>query len=76
MRFISGLLVGILLTVGTAYVVDALHAAPGPDDKATPQRMVNWGVVSDNLSGLSSGVKTGWSRLTGGVKEIDKNLQK
>ena len=75
MRFITGVLMGIILTVGTAYIADAMHAAPAPGD-TTPQRMVNWGVVSDNLSGLSTGVQTAWAKLVGGAKEIDKKVEK
>jgi hypothetical protein len=64
MRFALGLIFGIVLTVGTAYVTDAMHSAPGPDQKEAP-RMVNWGVVNDNLRDLSSSVQDGWNRLTG-----------
>lgn len=71
MRFITGLIVGIVLTIGTAYVVDSMHAAPGPNEKAaTP--MVNWSVVSENLRGLSTDVRDAWNRLLGKAKEIDK----
>ncbi len=64
MRFALGLIVGIVLTIGSAYIADALHTAPGPDERAAP-RMVNWGVVNDNLKDLSTSVQNGWSRLTG-----------
>jgi hypothetical protein len=68
MRFALGLIVGIVLTIGSAYVADALHSAPGPDQKEAP-RMVNWGVVNDNLKGLSTSVQDGWSRLTGHARQ-------
>ena len=71
MRFITGLIVGIILTVGAAYVTDALGTAPGPDGKAAP-RMVNWDVVNDNMRGLSSELQDGWARLTGGVRKLDR----
>ena|GEM_PF-804423 len=71
MRFLSGLLVGIVLTIGSAYIVDAMHAAPGPDAKPAPQ-MVNWTVVNDNLRGLSSDVQGGWDRLVGTAKQLDR----
>jgi hypothetical protein len=67
MRFIFGLLVGIVLTVGSAYVVDTMHSAPGPDQKEAA-RMVNWEVVNDNLKNLSTSIQDGWSRLTGHQK--------
>ena len=54
-----------------AFIVDAVHSAPGTEDK-TAQRMVNWTVVSENLRGFSIDVQDGWSKLVGQVKEIDR----
>ena len=71
MRFFTGLVVGIALTVGAAYVVDAMHAAPGPDGHEA-RRMVNWEVVNDNMRDLSASVQQGWHRLTGAADKIDK----
>ena len=67
MRFVTGIIVGMILTVGVAYVTDSMHTAPGPD----APRMVNWGVVSDNLKGLSIDVQAGWDHLVGSAKSID-----
>jgi hypothetical protein len=64
MRFVFGLIVGIVLTIGGAYLVDTLHSAPGPDQKEAAH-MVNWTIVSDNLRDLSTSVQDGWNRLTG-----------
>ena len=64
MRFISGLLTGIVLTVGIAYIVDTMHSAPGPDQKEAAH-MVNWSIVNENLRDLSTSVQDGWYRLTG-----------
>lgn len=71
MRFIFGLIVGALLTVGTAYVADSFHAAPAPGQKEEA-RMVNWDVVSANMQGLSTDLREAWTRLVGGAKELDK----
>ncbi len=65
MRFISGLIVGIVLTVGGAYIADTMHSAPGPDQKEA-EHMVNWTVVNNNLRDFSSSVQESWYRLTGG----------
>ena len=70
MRFISGLIVGVILTIGSAYVIDAMHGAPGADGVA-PQ-MVNWTVVNANLRGLSTDVQNGWDRLVSTTKQIDR----
>lgn len=64
MRFLLGLIAGIVLTIGGAYVIDTMHSAPGPDQKEAAH-MVNWGIVNDNLRDFSSSVQDGWSRLTG-----------
>lgn len=64
MRFIFGVIVGMALTVGCAYVSDTMHSAPGPDQREAA-RMVNWEVVNSNLRGLSSTLQDGWFRLTG-----------
>ena len=71
MRFFTGLIVGIALTIGAAYIADALHGAPGPDGREA-RRMVNWEVVSDNMRGLSASVQQGWHRLVGGADKIDR----
>jgi hypothetical protein len=71
MRFLTGLAVGIMLTIGAAYITDVMHAAPGPDARSAPQ-MVNWTVVNDNLRGLSTDVQDGWNRLVSATKQIDK----
>ena len=71
MRFLTGLALGIMLTVGAAYITDIMHSAPGPDARPAPQ-MVNWTVVNDNLRGLSTDVQDGWSRIVSTTKQIDK----
>lgn len=60
MRFLSGIIVGILLTIGSAYLFDSSRGGEGPTG-----RMVNWDVVQAQLKILSSNIQNGWSRLTG-----------
>lgn len=74
MRFLLGLIVGAMLTIGTAYVADAMRAAPGPEGSS--QRMVNWEVVSNDLSGLSSNLQNAWSRLVGDARELDRKADR
>ncbi len=64
MRFLSGIIVGVLLTVGVAYVFDATRKTDGADG-AVEQKMVNWDVVQKELKDLSSDIQGGWNRLTG-----------
>lgn len=62
MNFLFGLVVGVLLAVGVAYVHDAsLPAGAGTEARA----IVNWQVFDDNVRSLREDVADGWSRLTG-----------
>ena len=76
MRFIFGVIIGILLTFGAAYVVDTTRGAPGPDGKAAARPMVNWDIVGDDMRSLSSGAQNLWARLVGGAKQIEKQADK
>ncbi len=63
MRFLLGIIVGILLTIGSAYVFDASRKGEGPNGSA--ERIVNWDVLQAQLRILSGNIQDGWSRLTG-----------
>jgi hypothetical protein len=69
MRTFFGILVGICLTIGTAYVADAMRSAPDANGVAA-QPMVNWEVVDKNMQTLSTTVKTAWARLTSGGRDV------
>lgn len=66
MRFVLGIVVGILLTVGVAYLSDA-SISPSTNasgQTARAQRpMVNWDVVDSDWQGFTSGVRNAWHRL-------------
>lgn len=64
MRFILGLIVGIVLTIGGVYVIDNMHPAPGTGETSA-RRMVNWDVVNADMQGVSSTIQDAWARLTG-----------
>jgi hypothetical protein len=66
MRILLGLILGVFLTVGFAYVYDASTARPSDPAAQTSveQRpMVNWDVVSRNWQGWSLGVHNTWNKL-------------
>ena len=75
MRFIFGVIIGILLTFGAAYVVDSMRSAPGPDGREA-RRMVNWDVVGADMRNLSSGAQNAWAYLVGGAKQIERQVDK
>lgn len=64
MRVFFGILLGILLTIGTAYISDSMQSI-GPEEDAAHKKMVNWDVVGRNLQGISSALQEQWARLTG-----------
>jgi hypothetical protein len=66
MRFLLGIIVGVFLTIGAAYVSDASTArtsASTTQSSADQRPMVNWDVVSRNWQSLSLGVRQTWDRL-------------
>ena len=57
MRLLFGIIIGGLLTVGGAYVVDTM-SSPG-------SKMVNWEVVGKNVDTLTNMAREGWKKITG-----------
>jgi hypothetical protein len=57
MRTLSGLILGAVLTVGTAWWVDS-RAAPGEP------RMVDWQVVGQRVQDAQVRLRDGWNSLT------------
>ena len=63
MRLILGMILGIALTVGVAYVSDTAikPGAAGIDSRP----MVTWDVVGPNVDSVMATIKQGWTKLTG-----------
>jgi hypothetical protein len=59
MRFFFGLILGIALTIGGAYLVDNMNSGPGA------RAMVNWDVVARNLDGVVAIARDGWKKIAG-----------
>jgi hypothetical protein len=63
MRFISGIIIGIVLTIGTAYVHDMLFApASATSNAARP--MVNWDAVGAAAHKAVEKARMQWDRLS------------
>jgi hypothetical protein len=58
MRFFLGVIVGALLTIGTAYIVDSRS------DPLQGSRMVNWQVVGEKVDELTADLRTVWADFT------------
>ena len=66
MRILLGVILGVFLTIGFAYVYDASTTRPSDPTARTSleQRpMVNWDVVSGNWHGWSLSVRNTWNKL-------------
>ena len=66
MRYLLGIIVGVILTIGVAYLSDAYTSGSSNAAAQTSvdQRpMVNWDVVNRNWQSLSLGVRNTWSKL-------------
>ena len=59
MRLIFGIIIGCALTVGGAYIVDAMSPP------AAGSKMVNWDVVSKNLDTVTTLAREGWKKIAG-----------
>ena len=58
MRFIFGMIIGALLTVGAAYIANSRT------DPLQGTRMVNWTVVGERLDELTVGLQQVWDDFT------------
>ena len=68
MRMFFGIILGILLTIGSVYVFDSMRKSGGPDGSGE-RPVVNWDVVERGVKALSSSLQEGWSRLSGRGKD-------
>ncbi len=67
MRLLFGIILGILLTIGGAYVYDSSHSAldvaEAPGSPAAQRPMVNWDVVSVKWQHLTDSAHAEWTKL-------------
>jgi hypothetical protein len=66
MRLFFGIIIGILLTIGAAYVHDSAT------DPANPiqQRIVNWDVADRDFQDIASSLHEGWVRLVAAIDRL------
>jgi hypothetical protein len=64
MRILLGMILGILLTIGFAYVHDSASIGETTSQTRTEQKpIVNWDVAMKTWTGFSSSVRNSWNRL-------------
>ena len=67
MRLLFGMILGVALTIGLAYVHDSMYAPRPPSPPSTasePRPLVNWDVASTLAHRLSAAARMQWERLT------------
>jgi hypothetical protein len=65
MRFFLGLVVGVLMTIAVAYLIDASSSGPNESTAQVEQQkpLVNWDVVDKDWRSFTHGVRNTWNRL-------------
>ncbi len=64
MRVLIGIILGVILTVGGAYLSDS-HSAAAANPSSIQKPMVNWDVVSTKWNHLTERARAEWNRLAG-----------
>ena len=66
MRLLFGIILGVCLTVGGAYIYDSHNALDAVNAPATTQRpLVNWDIVSTKWERLTERARSEWNRRAG-----------
>jgi hypothetical protein len=68
MRMFFGIIIGIFLTVGAAYVSDSIRNTSGAEGSAD-RPVVNWEVVNHGIKTVTSTAQETWARLTSRPKD-------
>jgi hypothetical protein len=63
MCLLRGILLGVLLTVGGAFIYDSLQAESQASHPVVERKLVNWDVVGERLQALAVRVHQEWDRL-------------
>jgi hypothetical protein len=66
MRVLFGIILGVILTVGGAYVYDSHNALNAANAPATAQQpLVNWQTVTVKWQHLTERARSEWNRVAG-----------
>ena len=63
MRFLLGIIVGVGITIGGAYIHDSGSAEDTSSATASGRPMVNWDVVDTNWQRITARMRKEWDRL-------------
>ena len=70
MNLLLGIIVGVLLTIGTAFMVDAFTTAEVTSETCSNQ-IVNWDIAKERLHDTTASIEVGWDRLKNGVRSLE-----
>ena len=73
MRFLLGLILGVCLAIGVAYVHDSSISGGA---RAQDRPIVNWESLDANVRALREDVAEGWTRLTGSKRTPEERSQR
>jgi hypothetical protein len=68
MRVFLGMILGAILTISGAYLIDSYNAGPNTTAAQAENRMVNWDVADRNWQSFKSRVQSEWTRLSSSLK--------
>ena len=69
MNLLAGIVLGILLTIGTAFMADAFVTSDVTTENCSKQ-VVNWDVAKERLHETTASIAMGWNRLKRGVQSL------
>jgi len=69
MNLLLGIIVGVLLTIGTAFIADAFTTAEVTSEACSKQ-IVNWNIAKERLHETTDSIETGWNRLKSGFRSL------
>jgi len=69
MNLLFGIVVGILLTIGTAFMADAFVTSDVTADTCSKQ-IVNWDIAKERLHETTASIATGWDPLKSGLRSL------
>ena len=68
MRVLFGIVLGVALTIGAAFIVDSLETAGSTNGSSSTavehRKMVNWDVVGENMRIARERMQETWNRIS------------
>jgi hypothetical protein len=69
MNLLFGIVVGILLTIGTAFMADAFATSDVTTETCSKQ-IVNWDIAKERLHETTASIETGWNRVRSSFRSL------